>query len=847
MTMPQWIQDDNQLNQKLEKSFKISEIINSIKKPIISNFDKVIKIPAEILQEIYNEYLRIIESSNLFDISKIVGIGSTRKILEKLPGAKDIAGDIDLLIVGKDNFSVEQLLHSYSDYLTSLNIENKVYFGNIVSAAYYYNNEYVQIDLMICASTPNDINYKYLKDLRYFNDENFDKTPELKGLHRTELIRSLIKIVGLGLGFSSIKAYCWNNAAQTTTELIELIEKHLKKSRAENKKIALQNLLILIKKIKFKTFKSSLVRDNGLLKNRFYFSNYSEKTGMKFILDTLFDDVTLDNIEWTEAIRRIFKLDDSIDIHDTLNTFENVLKFIKTLFNENKISEKDLFFLFNDYKNELISKKQDYWNIATKQMIRKYFDNLNSIINQDTLIENMNERPVIVQMDSIKHLDEIQPEIFLNIIKNIQDPDRNIEASEKIDGQNLSFGIDKNDRFFTKTKRSQPVYDASYYDSVEYLIGFKKFHKLFESKRDFLILLRDNIANKLHINNKSDLQIFSELQASAQENTIRYDEDKIGNGAVILFDVKFNGESLLKTEFISKIFNDIIVELNDYEGWKVYLKKIFNINNLQFKLKYVDKLEYILNKYKTIITSRKKSDYILKEKVKKLINLLILNIKKQLIDQILGNNKSMLGNNVIPEGIVLRDFKNNWVTKLVDKDNFSESNQKNHQYNSLLQQILKETSRLIKNEIFGGADILKNFEKLKQKLSDELFVQKQKDSNYKFSDLNDILKIALSDMQDEGRLQLSKNDIISKIKNIITKQLEKINSLQHDLDINDNSKLPEKVKHITTSLFSAAIKKYESLISSELMDNDNVENIYLLIIKFLLGENKIQQLTNFYL
>src|SRR6056300_1144475 len=180
----------------------------------------------------------------------------------------------------------------------------------------------------------------------------------------------------------------------------------------------------------------------------------------------------------------------------------------------------------------------------------------------------------IVKMDKIIHIDEMSTDDFINFVKSfVSIENRDIEISEKIDGMNFSFGLDENDKFYSKTKSSKPVTDPSVYGDFSFLQGIKDYHNILKSNSRILKTVKDMVGG-FENNESFTLQVFGELLSSSQTNIVKYDKGKIGNGAIVLFDIKVDGKSILGKQYAKKVFNSLATQLNDKGGWKVYEKPL---------------------------------------------------------------------------------------------------------------------------------------------------------------------------------------------------------------------------------------------------------------------------------
>lgn len=447
----------------------------------------------------------------------------------------------------------------------------------------------------------------------------------------------------------------------------------------------------------------------------------------------------------------------------------------------------------------------------------------------------------IVGMDKIVHLDEMSTDDFIKFVKGfINILDRNVEVSEKIDGQNFSFGLDIDNNFFTKTKKSRPVHDPSMYGEFSFLDGIKQYHNVLNGNKKGLLEIKSMVARLLK-QDTFNFQVFCEILPSSQTNIVKYDADKIGKGAIVLFDIKIDGISILQQPWFKTVFDKLVKTFDKYGGWRVYNKPLVSQNEFQFNVNHLITLENLYRNYFDILKSRKRADSATKQKAKRVIQSLMDNIKGQFIRNMLLNRKSVLGN-ITPEGFILRDFSNNLLVKLVDKDSFSKENTEGSKFVKLASTHVKNTNMKIKNDIFGNADIMKNFAKVIEKAVDWAFVQKQTNPSFKVTSLDDILRVAYDDMAEEKRIKYSANQSIDKTVDYLKQlRLNLIDSLQ-GLNL-DRDNLPESKFIISKEKIEAYISSVENTITqlNGLKGKSGIK-VYLTIIAFVFGPSKIQEL-----
>jgi hypothetical protein len=419
---------------------------------------------------------------------------------------------------------------------------------------------------------------------------------------------------------------------------------------------------------------------------------------------------------------------------------------------------------------------------------------------------------------SIKHLDELNFIDFLNFIKDFNKNYNNYEISEKIDGQNFSIGIE-NWKLYTKTKKSQKVFNPKFYEGAIYRNGFENIHKNINiSEINFLIQF---LYKLLCINcNNPNIQFFFEILPFKQTNNIKYKYEKVA----ILLDIYINNKSiyskLSKLNLRSIIFH-LDLCIND---WTFYLKNTYNFNNLN--INHIDLFENIYEKYKNILFSRKKIYKLKKNKVKDILKMIQMNIKNQLLKKI--ENFDSLFNSKTIEGVVI--MKNDVNVKVVNKNNFSEKNELQQGINREIGFITKELNTEIK-KMFNNHDLLTNFVKIFEKIEIELFDLKAFNQNRKFHNYQEILNIILKDIKSENNIIINtKNEIINKI-NEINKLLSKKTEILY-FKWNNEIKFQQTNNNqkITKEKFINLFEKLGKLNKCEFLEKEKIESILIEIL-----------------
>lgn len=450
----------------------------------------------------------------------------------------------------------------------------------------------------------------------------------------------------------------------------------------------------------------------------------------------------------------------------------------------------------------------------------------------------------IAKMPSIKHLDELNTDDFITFVKNFIDIEtRNVEVSEKVDGQNFSFGVDEKNKFFSKTKTSNPVTDSSVYGEFSFMQGVRDFHDTMKRNTRSFVLIKDFIANEMGIDSNFAFQVFGELLPNSQTNIVKYDSEKIGNGAVVLFDIMVDGKSMLQQRWSSTVFQMLVKELDKKGGWRVYSKPLIDPKSFKFNVNHLITLESLYRKYYDIMKSRKKADKPTKEKAKRVIQMVMDNIKAQFLRNMVANRKSVLGG-VEPEGLILRDFSNNLLIKLVDKDSFTVDNQAGSQYIKPVMVQVGKTKKAIKDDIFGNADIIKNFAKVIEKAADWAFTQRQLDPNFKVQSLDDLLMVAYNDMVKEKRIKYKAPEAIKK-SIVYLRELGKVVDEQDKELEKGKADIPESKYLISREKMDAYRKSVDETISQlQSISKENGIKVYLTLMAFVFGDGKIRELKS---
>lgn len=322
--------------------------------------NKIQKINSSKIELISEDLIHKLEQK--YNIISFDYLGSTRRKVESNESGR--VNDIDIVIRMEATKICSDLLKQIKSYLNNeYNIECKTMFGNIVSCCYPHDSidKCAQIDLMI---SPNlDIFYKYIKEMRFYSNEK-----ELKGLHRTELIRSILKVKGLSLGTKGIKKFTWNGKYNSVNELLNKLtssKNRCRKDESINSYLLLEHDLSNCKKIKdVRKIFSPQIR----LTDRYFIS------GNIYV----FDNPIIDRIKkilfdgeyiygyWVDIISKYFNIDKEGHIKVFFDNYDGLLQFI-----DYYIPERYYLPIAKEYISILERKKPDMFGMYKHILYQK--------------------------------------------------------------------------------------------------------------------------------------------------------------------------------------------------------------------------------------------------------------------------------------------------------------------------------------------------------------------------------------------------------------------------------------------------------------------------------------------
>jgi len=331
----------------------------------------VSQVPKNKAEKIVGNFVDLVlKKMKIFKLDTMAGLGSTRSMLKNLPTAKSLSGDLDLLIVSSvDNReSAKQL----SIWAKSKGLDYQVAFGNIFTVAWPYEGEKYQIDLMIANPSENDEIYSYMRKFKYFSDELPVQNGDfiIKGAHRSELAKTMVKAIGLSAAENGFKQFIWDNKYRNITEVSDELRKKAERFRDEAKKQQSIDLAELLdKKVRTLDRLKSDLSENGLLRNRYpnaLFKNYPK--AFDLLLDMLFTKEQTTG-SWEKLLDKKFGVSDSIK---RMDKFEDVLDLCKELLAKRVVTPRAIAGVLNDIKSAFYKgKASGAWNKSLEEYIQK--------------------------------------------------------------------------------------------------------------------------------------------------------------------------------------------------------------------------------------------------------------------------------------------------------------------------------------------------------------------------------------------------------------------------------------------------------------------------------------------
>lgn len=334
-------------------------------------------IPASKLEAVLDAFEPHLEQIESIDNSETAPLGSTRSILIKgSDTAPEKAGDIDLVVLARDR--QDTLLDIRGDltaYFEDEGLPHKHFFKNIFSVAFENDitGEPVQVDLVISERDPGGKMYRYLRDLKYFSspESNLlsDTGFEVKGLHRTELVRSFARIHGLSMATRGFAAYVWAPGYDTFSDLMDRLEDKHSRTRSNENLSMLEDLMDFIQdrfssldEIRDELFGKSPLLKRKYLINRAGVGPVNGKYAAKTIEHELTNMRSLEHIDWEHVMEKFMSLE-----RFEIETFESTRRNLSAC----AIPERKVRQAVLDYEAKLSG--DGYWNEELERILEDSF------------------------------------------------------------------------------------------------------------------------------------------------------------------------------------------------------------------------------------------------------------------------------------------------------------------------------------------------------------------------------------------------------------------------------------------------------------------------------------------
>ncbi len=351
--------------------------------------------------------------------------------------------------------------------------------------------------------------------------------------------------------------------------------------------------------------------------------------------------------------------------------------------------------------------------------------------------------------ESITHLEDMDIQAFIRAVQNVS----KMQASEKLDGANLWFGLDSEGKIYTsragKRKNAENMYDEKDYPYFSAYNGFRAAHAALKQKEE-------QIKRVLRPGDTVEIEVLY----GRQPNAVTYGA---GGKNYIAFLRGVEGtQDILVDQLANSMANENasvkvqVVDSVDGENLKLVPADINfqfvgaqKIDTAHLKNTDVTKQLQALNQFlqaEAGVPGRKMTNFDLataslgsfdkeirpaaKEMRTKVLATILtdfkLPIKRELLDKFVAKVKSPLATSDLSpdedigiEGVVLKDPESGDQIKLVDKDTFTTINQFNHSVRGTLSGVIKTLDPTASIEARGGllgqlkitiADLLGNVE-----------------------------------------------------------------------------------------------------------------------------------------
>jgi hypothetical protein len=341
-------------------------------------------------------------------------------------------------------------------------------------------------------------------------------------------------------------------------------------------------------------------------------------------------------------------------------------------------------------------------------------------------------RTISLLSEGITHLEDLDVSAFVRAVANIT----KMQATEKLDGAELSFGLDKDGKFYTtraaKRKGAEPVYNESDYPYFAAYNGFRAAHAALKS-------VEAEIKQVIRPNDMVEIEVLY----GRQPNAVTYGAG--GKNYIAFLRGLESTPDMLVDQLANRLANHIAsvrvqtVDTVDGENLKLLPTEVTfqfvgvqKIDTTHLKAtdvsKQLDNLQRFLRTKTTIglktmtnfdlatasLGSFDKTERAAAKLAKAQVLATIMTdfklpIKKELLDKFVGKVKSPLASDDLTqdedigiEGVVLKDPENGEQIKIVDKDTFTTINTFNHAVRSSISGVVKTTDPQASIEARGG-------------------------------------------------------------------------------------------------------------------------------------------------
>ncbi len=455
-----------------------------------------------------------------------------------------------------------------------------------------------------------------------------------------------------------------------------------------------------------------------------------------------------------------------------------------------------------------------------------------------------------VSMTSIPHFDQMNIDQLLTFFNDNFDQN-NLEITEKVDGANFSL-LMLGGKPAGKSKQGLPTTDpkelknlvsfAEVFDAMGRLLeavkpGFTAWQKNMMKKFDKKIMKEFKLKEV-----PGSFTVFGEILGSPQVNSLLYSRDAIGTGAFMVFGLKVDdgskkGLDISTSSSANQIMKEFVKSFDGKHGWKMYFKRPVS---LKVPKTFAREVQKFLKKHISELKSLKRNKEAVDKKLKarEALQILMNRFKKNLLVQ-LEKKKSFLGVTDI-EGVIVRNFINGGIFKVVDTEKFTALNFKNWVGRKELQNERKELFKKLIKDVLKNADIFIIKAKQQEKIINYLQIAKK----MKFDNLDELLSVIYEDAKNEVSLGSAKSmvkDIQTNIKdytNLVKNIIQKTKSTQKTKDAIDEKNFDVTIRTLEDEI--TEMNEFIRLMKTRLKSN---QNPYLSLVQFILGPKAVADLV----